>query len=87
MTDVTYRELAELLDQHFPEFAGEVGEDTTYDDLDLDSLVLVELAVVVSKKFGVVISEEDVFDAKGFRALAEVVNRRRREGPVGAAVD
>lgn len=87
LADLTYRDMAATLEQHFSESAGNIDEDTTFDDLDLDSLVLVELAVVLSKKYGTLISEADMVDARDFRTLATVVNERRRADAIPAAAE
>ena len=43
---------------------GELSRDSTFDDLDIDSLDLVELAQVVEDEFGVELQSEDVKDLR-----------------------
>ncbi|GAA3031850.1 phosphopantetheine-binding protein [Actinokineospora globicatena] len=83
--DLTYRDIADTFNRHFPDFAAEVDESTSFDDLDLDSLVLVELSVVLLKQYGVRLAEDDMVDARDFRTLAALVNERRRSRPTRAA--
>ncbi|MGW4114054.1 phosphopantetheine-binding protein [Actinosynnema sp. NPDC004786] len=77
-TDLTYLDIADTFNEHFPEFAADVDERTSFDDLDLDSLVLVELGVVLLKRYDVRLSEDDIVGARDFRTLAALVNERRR---------
>jgi acyl carrier protein len=50
---------------------GEVSREATFDDLDVDSLDLVELAQIVEDEFGVELQGEDV---KDLRTVGEVVD-------------
>ncbi len=51
--------------------AGELSPGTTFEDLDLDSLALIELSVSIQKTFGVVIDETELSPE---RRLGEVVD-------------
>ncbi|WP_461666587.1 phosphopantetheine-binding protein [Gordonia sputi] len=88
-TEVRYTDIARLLNENFPDFAGVVDEGSTFSDLDLDSLVLVELAVVVSKEYGIDVSEEDVVTAQAFAPLAALVTERlgNKAAVTGVAVE
>nr|WP_268995147.1 phosphopantetheine-binding protein [uncultured Rhodococcus sp.] len=72
---VTYKDIASVVNTHFPEFAGTIEPTTTYSDLDFDSLVLVELGVVLSRIHSVAIEEQDLVAANSFSGAAELVNR------------
>jgi acyl carrier protein len=50
---------------------GEVTRDSTFEDLDVDSLDLVELAQIVEDEFGVELQGEDV---KDLRTVGEVID-------------
>ena len=50
---------------------GEVARESTFDDLDVDSLDLVELAQIVEDEFGVELQGEDV---KDLRTVGEVID-------------
>jgi len=50
---------------------GEVTRDATFEDLDVDSLDLVELAQVIEDEFGVELQGEDV---KDLRTVGEVID-------------
>jgi acyl carrier protein len=52
--------LGTLLTARFGVTAGELRPDATFDELDLDSLALVEFAMVAEKEFGVPFGEDDV---------------------------
>ncbi len=71
--------LSGLLVSYFGVEADEVRPDATFAELDLDSLAIVEFALVAEKEFGVTIGEDEVspqarvadalalLDAKGIR--------------------
>jgi acyl carrier protein len=50
---------------------GEVARDSTFEDLDVDSLDLVELAQIIEDEFGVELQGEDV---KDLRTVGEVID-------------
>lgn len=54
--------------------------ETAIDDLDLDSLVLVELSVVLRQRLGVAVSHDDLGDCETVGQIATLVSER-----VGAA--
>jgi acyl carrier protein len=59
MHDLTSR-LIDILVTRFNVERGAIGPDVTLDDLDLDSLVLVELAVIVERELGVYVEEGEI---------------------------
>lgn len=52
--------LVTLLSDNFGIPADSVGENVTFGDLDLDSLILVEFALLIKKEFGVVLFEGEL---------------------------
>jgi acyl carrier protein len=56
----TLERLKEILTAYFGVEADEVQLDATFAQLDLDSLAIVEFALVAEKEFGVVIGEDEV---------------------------
>lgn len=56
----TLDRLREILTSHFGVEADEVQPDATFAELDLDSLAIVEFALVVEKAFGVPVGEDEV---------------------------
>jgi acyl carrier protein len=55
---------------------GEVSRDATFDDLDVDSLDLVELAQIVEDEFGVELQGEDVKDLSTVGEVIDLVVSR-----------
>jgi len=78
----TMNRLSEILTSYFGVEESEVRPDVTFAELDLDSLAIVEFALVAEKEFGVSIGEDEVtpqatvadalvlLDAKGVTADA-----------------
>ena len=58
--NVTVDQVRALLVASFGVAAKEVREDVTFAALDVDSLALVELAMMVQKEFGVTIEEDEL---------------------------
>ncbi|WP_068754208.1 acyl carrier protein [Thermobifida cellulosilytica] len=55
------------------EVPDEVALDTAFDSLDLDSLALVELSVQLTKKFGVEVTDDELFTAGSVARVAELL--------------
>ncbi|MEY9214396.1 acyl carrier protein [Thermobifida halotolerans] len=51
----------------------EIHTDTRFEDLDLDSLVLIELSVQLTKKFGVEVTDDELFTAGSVARIAELL--------------
>ncbi len=56
----TMNRLSEILTSYFGVEESEVRPDVTFAELDLDSLAIVEFALVAEKEFGVSIGEDEV---------------------------
>ncbi|HEY7592851.1 MAG TPA: phosphopantetheine-binding protein [Actinophytocola sp.] len=72
MTTVLDR-LSELLVGYFGVEADEVHPDATFAELDLDSLAIVEFALVAEKEFGVAIGEDEVTPKARVRDALEML--------------
>jgi acyl carrier protein len=60
MSTTVLQRLRELLVTHFGVEEHEVVPDATFAQLDLDSLGIVEFAMIAEKEFGVVLAEDEV---------------------------
>ncbi|CRK58245.1 hypothetical protein [Alloactinosynnema sp. L-07] len=74
--DVTLDQVRTLLVASFGVGAEEVGAEVTLAELDVDSLALVEFALMAEKEFGVAIDEEEI--SKDF-TMADVVTLIERK--------
>jgi acyl carrier protein len=55
---------------------GDITGTTAFADLELDSLVLLELSVLLEKQYGVHIPEDELADAGTVAAVADLVSSR-----------
>ncbi|MET4622135.1 acyl carrier protein [Arthrobacter sp. 2762] len=55
---------------------GHMGPDDSFADLDIDSLSLVEAAVILSNKFGVRVDEFELTEAGSARAAASMLTEK-----------
>ncbi len=78
MNELTYRDMIRLLDDTLPGVSNGVGPTTRFDDLDLDSLAYIELAVTLTDEYEATFTEADIIGAGDFESLARVVDARRR---------
>ncbi|WP_405096560.1 acyl carrier protein [Micromonospora sp. NBC_01412] len=72
MTDV-YQQMVEILTTRFETEPDEIGPDVTFEELDLDSLFMVELALVLQKEFNIRIADEDATPRTTIGGLASVI--------------
>jgi acyl carrier protein len=56
---------------------GEIAPGTEFTDLGLDSLVLVELAVIMQREFGVAVTDEELAERGSVAAAADLVAEKR----------
>ncbi|MCA1654957.1 MAG: acyl carrier protein [Pseudonocardiaceae bacterium] len=87
----TLDRLSDILTTYFGVEESEVRPDATFAELDLDSLAIVEFALVAEKEFGVAIGEDEVspqatvsdalalLAAKGVRAAERSLRSEHRE--------
>ena len=74
---VTAEEIHQLVRTAAPEAIGDAAVDTPFDQLEVDSLTLVEIAVLTSQKYGPVVHDWEIAEAGSFAGLAQLVNERR----------
>lgn len=75
-----YGRLVGLLVDRFDVDPAELAPDTTFDDLDMDSLHLLELFLVVHAELGVAVGEHTSTPRDTIGAVAEVLARRAGPG-------
>ena len=64
-----YTELKQILTSKFQLDAGEIEPQSTLEDLQLDSLDLVELALVIEKEFGARVSDDELAETQQLDAI------------------
>lgn len=70
---IMYDRLVELLVTRFQVDRSEIKPDVTFEDLEMDSLFLVELLVVVQSELGVKISEDTASPRDTLERAAELI--------------
>ncbi|MFR0356213.1 acyl carrier protein [Streptomyces sediminimaris] len=70
-----YGRLVDLLVGRFEVDRAEIGPDTTFEDLDMDSLFLVELLLVIQSEFGVQIDDDAASPGDTVAQVAELLER------------
>jgi acyl carrier protein len=75
----TYETVLSILVDRFKVDRATATSDSTLSDLELDSLFIVEFALTLEERFGVTISEDALSSSDTLSAVAELVDRRRRE--------
>ncbi|WP_030568400.1 acyl carrier protein [Streptomyces aureocirculatus] len=76
-TGETYGRLVDLLVDRFEVDRAEVAPDTRFEDLDMDSLFLVELLLVIQSEFKVDIGEDAATPGDTVAAVAALIEGRR----------
>lgn len=71
-----YDRLVNLLSAKFGVAAEDVSSDSTFEDLEFDSLALLEFALATGEEFGVRISEEELTPASTLADAAELVQAK-----------
>jgi acyl carrier protein len=70
-----YDRLVGLLVDRFEVDRAEIGADTTFEELDMDSLFLVELLLVIQSEFGVQIEDDAASPGDTIGRVAEILER------------
>lgn len=70
----TYDRLVDLLVDRFEVDRSEIGPDTKFEELDMDSLFLVELLLVIQSEFKVAIGEDAATPGDTVAAVAELID-------------
>ncbi|MDT3397676.1 acyl carrier protein [Streptomyces sp. B1866] len=71
-----YDKLADLLVTHFKVERAEIRPDVTFEDLEMDSLFLVELLLVVQKELGVQVAEDAATPRDTIGRAAEIIGEQ-----------
>lgn len=74
---VSAEELVELIRSAAPEIIGDANAGTSFDEMEVDSLSLVEIAVMISQKYGFTLHDWEIAEAGSFSALSDIVSPRR----------
>jgi acyl carrier protein len=69
--------IRDLLVDKFGVFGTEIGADTTFEELDIDSLVLIELSVVLGRRYGVRVQDGDLISGQTIAEAAALVEAKR----------
>ncbi|MBH5334681.1 acyl carrier protein [Streptomyces pactum] len=72
----TYDRLVTLLTNGFGIEPGEVSPETTFEELDLDSLALVELTLAAQDEFGIQLADDDLHAANTLAQTVEVLDSK-----------
>jgi acyl carrier protein len=76
MSASVHERLATLLISRFGITEGELRPDVTFAELDLDSLALVEFAMVAEKEFGIPIGEDELSAQDTLAAAEELIDNK-----------
>lgn len=79
MREISYRFLSELVAYHFDIEADRLRPDTTFDELGMDSLALMELVVVLESETGIQIPD-DLAELGPTATLDEIADAVKRIG-------
>lgn len=71
-----YEQLHKIIETKFQVPAEEITPQSTFKELGLDSLDLVELAVVVEQEIGVRITDDDLIEAGRLDAAVDLITSR-----------
>ncbi|QDQ09658.1 acyl carrier protein [Streptomyces spectabilis] len=72
----TYDRLVGLLAKGFGIEPGETAPDNTFDELELDSLALVELTLAVQEEFGLTLTDDDLQAKNTLADAADVLDAK-----------
>lgn len=70
----SFNDVAAIVAERFKINQDTIAPDSEFEDLCLDSLSLIELALTISKKIGVKISDEDIAEVENMNELVELLN-------------
>ncbi|MEV5754665.1 acyl carrier protein [Actinoallomurus sp. NPDC052308] len=76
MTDSVAERIIAVMAENLQVAAAVITPATVFDDLELDSLVLVELSVILRREFGVEVSDDELADSGTVGNAATLVNER-----------
>ena len=70
-------QISDIMAETFGVTVEETDMDRDFDELAVDSLMLVELALLIRKRYGVTVTEEDLGDTHSITDLANLVEKKR----------
>ncbi|MCO6004070.1 acyl carrier protein [Actinoallomurus purpureus] len=76
MADSVAERIIAVMAENLQMAAAGITPATVFDDLEFDSLVLVELAVILQREFGVEVSDDELAESKTVGKAAALVNER-----------
>jgi acyl carrier protein len=71
-----FQQLTEILTSKFQLEDSDISPSVTLEDLGLDSLDLVELALIIEKEFGAKVSDDELAEAQQLDTIAGLVEVR-----------
>ncbi|WP_405901850.1 acyl carrier protein [Streptomyces sp. NBC_00656] len=74
----TTQQISALIGKNFSVESKDLSGATDFESLEFDSLVLVELAVILTRDYGVEITDEELAEAETIGATAALVNSKTR---------
>ncbi|MFJ8982410.1 acyl carrier protein [Streptomyces sp. NPDC102282] len=74
----TTQQISALIGENFDTDGRELSGATDFESLEFDSLVLVELAVILTREYGVEITDEELAETGTIEATAALVNSKSR---------
>jgi acyl carrier protein len=66
-----------LVNTHISELGGQASLETSFEDLEVDSLVCVEIAVLLGQQFGVRLTDHEVARSGTFSNLTKLISDRQ----------
>jgi acyl carrier protein len=66
-----------LVNTHIAELGGRAAVDTTFETLQVDSIIYVEMAVLLGQHYGVRLEEYEVVQADSFPGLTKIIAEKR----------
>ena len=78
-------QLGDLLAENFGVPREELRPDTTFSELEFDSLVLIEFGLLVRKRLGVVLTEEELTEVRTIADAAALVAAKESPAAEGIA--
>lgn len=76
MADTVTERIITVMAETLETAPGKITADTVFEELDFDSLVLVELAVILQREFGVEVTDDELADSGTVGKAAALVNAR-----------
>ncbi|MFJ8781194.1 MULTISPECIES: acyl carrier protein [unclassified Streptomyces] len=72
----TFSSLKDILVSKLKVEPESVTPDATREDVELDSLAIVELAMVLEKEFGIAVTDDELLDTENIGSMATLIEQR-----------